>query len=133
MKKADWTKFPRFWFPLILYSGIIFYASSIPNVKTPLQAVFFDKFLHVVLYLPFGFLLARLVYQTGFSVSRNRLLGIVLLGTFFYGVSDEAHQAFVPGRSKEFLDTMADTLGGFLGGCLYWCVLKIREKRLIRE
>jgi VanZ family protein len=28
-----------------------------------------------------------------------------------YGVSDEIHQAFVPGRSSDVLDWMADTAG----------------------
>jgi VanZ family protein len=130
VKKADWTKFLRFWFPLVLYSGIIFYASSMSDVKTPLQKISFDKLLHVFIYLPFGFLLARSVYQTGLLVSRNGLLGFVLLGALLYGASDEIHQAFVPGRSMEFLDVMADMMGGLLGGCLYLYLLRIREKRI---
>jgi VanZ family protein len=35
-----------------------------------------------------------------------------------FGVSDEFHQAFVPGRSVEILDGVADLVGGFLGAVL---------------
>jgi len=95
--------------------------------RQPLQEILFDKLLHVFVYLPFGFLLARLVYHTGFSASRDKLLGIVLLGTFLYGLSDEVHQLFVPGRSLELLDIVADTLGGVLGGYFYSHVLTMKK------
>lgn len=125
MTKQNWVKFQKFWFPLILYSGIIFYASSVPRVKTPLQEIQFDKFLHIFIYLPFGFLLARLIAHTKESVSRRMLLIIVLLGSFVYGLSDEIHQIFVPGRRFEIIDIIANTLGGVGGGYL----LSLRKKK----
>ena len=35
-----------------------------------------------------------------------------------YGLSDEFHQLFVPGRSAELYDALADTIGGFLGASI---------------
>lgn len=36
-----------------------------------------------------------------------------------YGFTDEAHQAFVPGRSPELLDVFADVLGAFFA-LMWW-------------
>ena len=116
MGNQNWAKFQRFWFPVILYSGIIFYVSSVPNVKMPLQEIQFDKFLHVLVYMPFGFLLARGICHTRDSVPRGMLLGAVILGSLLYGISDEVHQSFVSGRSAEALDVITDAIGGAVGG-----------------
>ena len=112
-------KFIRFWFPAILYSGIIFCVSSIPNVTTPLPEVQLDKFLHVLIYLPFGFLVARGIGRSKTSFSSKSLWVIVVLAAFFYGLSDEYHQLFVPGRNFGIFDLIADTIGGAIGGYIY--------------
>ncbi|BDU76163.1 VanZ family protein [Mesoterricola sediminis] len=49
----------------------------------------------------------------GLPVYRRHLLIFALVS--LYGVTDEIHQAFVPGRSPDVLDWVADTLGGGLG------------------
>ena len=119
MGNWNWSKFQKFWFPVILYSGIIFYVSSVPNVKTPLQEIQFDKFLHILAYMPFGFLLARGICNARGSVSSGMLLGTVLLVSFLYGLSDEIHQSFVPGRNAGIIDIIADTVGSVAGGYIY--------------
>lgn len=112
-------KFVRFWFPVILYSGIIFCVSSIPDVTTPLPEAHFDKFLHIFEYLPFGFLVARAIGSTGSVVSGKKLWILVVLATLLYGMSDEYHQSFVPGRDFELFDIVVDTIGGAIGGAVY--------------
>lgn len=124
MGNWNWSKFRKFWFPVILYSGIIFYVSSVPNVKTPLQEMQFDKFLHVLVYMPFGCLLARGISNTQGSVPRGILLTSVLLVSFLYGLSDEIHQSFVPGRNAGVIDIIADTIGGMAGGYIYLLLVK---------
>jgi len=119
MGNWNWSKFQKFWFPVILYSGIIFYVSSMPDVKTPLQGIQFDKFLHILVYVPFGFLLARGICNARGSVSRGMLLGTVLMVSFLYGLSDEIHQSFVPGRNAGIIDIIADTVGSVAGGYIY--------------
>lgn len=119
MGNWNWSKIQRFWFPVILYSGIIFCVSCVPNVKTPLQEIQLDKFLHILTYAPFGFLLARGICNTKDSASRGMLLGIVLLISFLYGLSDEIHQSFVPGRNAGIIDAISDAIGGAVGGSIY--------------
>jgi len=127
MADSNWSKFHRFWFPVILYSAIIFYVSSVPNVRTPLDEVQFDKILHILAYMPFGFLLARGIKNTKPSIPKRALLWSVFVVSLLYGLSDEVHQSFVPGRDAGIVDLMADTLGGFLGGHGYLLFLKHPE------
>ena len=121
-------KFFRFWFPVILYSGIIFYASSIPNVRAPLSEIQFDKVLHIVEFMPLGFLVARGLYSQNLAVSGNVLLVFVFLASFLYGASDEYHQFLVVGRDAGLIDLMADTVGGTIGGAAYLSFVKTRNK-----
>jgi len=123
--KLGFRKFLKFWFPLILYSGIIFYVSSRSDLQTPLPATQFDKFIHMLLYCPFGFLAAYAIGQTKPSVSGNVLWGLAVLLSLLYGVSDEFHQSFVPGRYSSWSDVIADTVGGILGGYYF---LRVRHQ-----
>ena len=109
----------KFWFPVFVYSAIIFGVSALPNVKTPLPEFSFDKVLHVILYLPFGFVLARALNNTQSHPSKRLLLAAVAVFSLAYGLSDEFHQSFVPGRSATLGDAFADTIGGYLGGLIY--------------
>ena len=128
MGKLSKSNFMRFWFPAIVYSGIIFIASSVPNVRTPLAEFGFDKMLHILEYVPFGFLVNRALSGT-WSIQSGRAVGFwVILLTFLYAASDEFHQSFVPGRSLSSLDLTADTIGGAVGGCLYALVNSIRNR-----
>ena len=112
-------KFIRFWFPAILYSGIIFCVSSIPNIETPLPGAQLDKFLHIFIYLPFGFLVARGIDGSRPSIFSRNLWILVVLAAFLYGLSDEYHQSFVIGRIFGINDLLADTIGGAIGGYAY--------------
>jgi UDP-2,3-diacylglucosamine pyrophosphatase LpxH len=51
--------------------------------------------------------------QPGLPMYRRHLMVFLVVAGF--GATDEWHQAFVPGRSCELLDWVADTLGGGLG------------------
>ncbi len=111
-------KFLKFWFPVILYSGIIFYVSSWPDLHTPLGEFKFDKVLHLLEYIPYGFLAARALTE-GKPPFNGFFLWNVLFLSLLYALSDEFHQSFVIGRDASLLDAVADTLGGISGGWIY--------------
>ncbi|MDR3366998.1 MAG: VanZ family protein [Prevotellaceae bacterium] len=48
--------------------------------------------------------------------------------TSIYGATDEVHQHFVPGRSCDVWDWVADTAGAALGAALYTKILKLYFK-----
>lgn len=67
-----------------------------------------DKLVHFGL---FG-VLSSLLYLGGLTVP------LAIAGSAAYGISDEIHQMFVPGRSPELLDLLADLLGASTGAFL---------------
>jgi len=77
---------------------------------------------HAVLYAVLGASLARGARKAAWSVPGWAL---VLLGSL-YGVSDEWHQSFVPGRDPSLGDWAADTVGVLLG---YWITAVILRHR----
>ncbi|OGX07615.1 MAG: hypothetical protein A2Y03_01940 [Omnitrophica WOR_2 bacterium GWF2_38_59] len=108
-------KFIRFWFPVGIYSGIIFYASSLQGVDIPVHVGNADKLVHLIEYIPFGFLVARAFSSTDNLFCKKNFMILSIICSFLYGVSDEYHQLFVIGRDASVLDILADTFGGFFG------------------
>lgn len=53
----------------------------------------------------------------------------VLGAGFLYAVSDEMHQAFVPGRSGEPRDVLIDTFGVLIGICIVRVCLYARARK----
>jgi len=113
------SKFLKFWFPVITYSGIIFYVSSLPDLRLPLKAGHLDKLVHIFEFLPFGFLLARAITGGERRCLTIKICLSVVVLSFLYALSDEFHQIFVIGRSASLWDVLADTVGGVLGIALY--------------
>lgn len=105
---------------MVVYCIIIFLLSSMPNVPG-LPGGISDKAGHAMLYGGLGFLVARAVAGTG---SRWWPLLVVVFAAL-YGLSDEVHQLFVPGRQFELADLAADAAGAAIGAALYrlWVII----------
>lgn len=102
--------------PAILWALLIFVASSIPNVTLPdLKFAPSDKIIHTLAYAVLCGLIERaFARQTKFPRLASWRLGVAVLLTIIYGVTDEFHQSFVPNRDASVLDLVADSLGGLL-------------------
>lgn len=92
----------------------------------------FDKVAH---FLVFG-LLATLVARIPW-VRRRKPLGIVtaVVAVSLFGVMDELHQSFTPGRSVDGWDWVADTVGAAIAVSLYarWAWYRATlERRVVR-
>ena len=97
----------------LLIAGLIFLASSRSRIAAPpLTFLPVDKVAHFGVY---G-LLATLLCRIG-SGWRAAVWAVVAASV--YGVSDEFHQSFVPGRGVELADWVADTAGAALAVGLY--------------
>jgi len=79
------------------------------------QFPFRDKGVHFLEYAVLGWLCAAASRRTWPSASGWRTAAFAVLITVLWGLSDEVHQAFVPGRSSELADVLADFLGGIAG------------------
>jgi len=106
----------KLWLPPIGYALLIFALSSIKSASFPTVGFkLADKFIHLGEYGLFAFILTRFLVQLGW---KNPYIWAVLIASF-YGITDEIHQFYVPGRTMEVYDWMADTLGGLAGSQLY--------------
>ncbi|MBF0531558.1 MAG: VanZ family protein [Candidatus Omnitrophica bacterium] len=112
-------KILKYWFPVILYSGIIWFVSSLSRVPTIVPVDNFDKIEHIIEYCLWGWLLTRaLIGTTRLFLPRFVFLGALLIAMLF-AASDEIHQYFVPGRCADVFDWLADTIGSALGAAIF--------------
>jgi VanZ family protein len=120
----------RFLFLLlaIAWAGVIFYLSSQPGIDTPLLFPGQDKLLHLIAFGLLGFLFMGAMKATR-SGYRTMQVWIVVGLVALYGVLDEFHQYFVPGRSAEIYDALADAAGGLLGAWSMFYLVSVLVSR----
>ena len=113
--------FYRYHLPVIALAIAIFILSSISQLNPPdLGFEIQDKFYHFVFYTMFGFLIARSFSVLNVSPFFHRyFLIFAVVFSAVYGLSDEIHQYFVPGRFCSIGDFVADSLGGVAGVFIY--------------
>ena len=83
---------------------------SVPELLRPVAALN-DKVLHALLYSALGLALAWGRARSSPPPPHY----LLLLAGYLYGALDEWHQSFVPGRTPEFGDWVADVVGVTLG------------------
>jgi VanZ family protein len=111
------------WGPVLVMMAIIFTVSSIPNLQH-LPGNISDKTGHGIGYAMLGALLLRaLAGGRRAGVTWRTVLLAVACATA-YGVSDEFHQRFVPGRSSDVYDVLADAEGATAASLGAWAILK---------
>ena len=111
----------------ILWAGVIFYLSSQPSIDTPSLFPGQDKLFHMVAFGILGFLLMGGMKITSSSY-QTRQVGFVVVLVVLYGLLDEFHQYFVPGRTMDIYDALADAAGGLLGAWSMYYLVKILGK-----
>ena len=95
------------WLPVVLWAGLIFALSSVPDLGTGLGTwdLVLRKIAHFCEYAVLGGLLLRAVGRELVAVAAGAL----------YAASDELHQHFVAGRHAAFRDVAIDTAGVLAG------------------
>jgi VanZ family protein len=107
------------WVPVAIYMGAIFYVSSLTNPPVPANT---DKPLHWLAYLGLAVLVVRALAGGLPRRIRGGVAATALAITIGYGATDEVHQMFVPGRTGDVYDLMADAAGALAGtiACAAW-------------
>jgi len=112
----------------LVYWIILFILTSIPVDQVPKFFGTQDKIEHFAAYFLLSILLClTLHFQRKNLQLSSRALLITFLIVIFYGVIDELHQLFVPGRSGDILDWLADSIGGGLG--IWFCYKFINSSK----
>lgn len=115
--------FFKYWFPILLYCILIFLQSSHPSPDIAPHWPFFDKVLHFFAYALLGALFLRAFNTTRMNHLLKLTILLSILLSSLYGISDEIHQSFVPYRTADAVDALADILGSAFGVYIF---LKIK-------
>jgi len=87
--------------------------TSIPNPDFGEGFPGMDKVAHFGFYGVAGFLSALWRRESGRGTKGSAVFAVVLVA--FLGAADEIHQRWIPGRSMDLLDWVADIAGGVAG------------------
>lgn len=102
--------------PLFIYWLALLIGTSIPSDVSVEIFELSDKLKHFLAYMILAFLLGlNLHFQEKWEFAIKNYFFITLLITLIYGAADEIHQIWIPNRSAEFYDWLADLLGSLVG------------------
>ncbi|ADJ28606.1 VanZ family protein [Nitrosococcus watsonii] len=120
---------PFYWLPLVIYGGLLVYGTLYPwhDWRVPLESEwrpifehgsnvsYSDIFTNIVVYIPFGFLLARAaIFRSPIAQIFAALIGGVMLSFLL-----ESLQVYLPSRVSSFLDLALNGAGALAGGLLF--------------
>lgn len=135
------------WILVAVMLGIIFFMSSrsgealdtntgiITILRNALLAASSAVFGHPVDVSPVGhfaefFLLGlALTNALRLSLPLPKAGAYAVLFASLYGITDELHQIFVPGRSCDPLDWLVDTLAALIAALVFAAIMRARQKR----
>jgi VanZ family protein len=120
------------WGPVALYALAIFVESSISQVPA-FPSGFTDKDGHGLLYAGLAVLALRATAGGRWGGVGLRAAVVAVLFASFYGITDELHQWFVPGRTCDVYDWMADTIGATVAVAVVWLVARVVQRRRNRR
>lgn len=138
---------------MILWAGIIYYASSVSNPYHYFLPDYFeaDKVIqgtehavisssqgdttkqigltsHFLVFVVLSLLVSNAIQQSSTIVSVWWAFPVSVA----YAILDEFHQTYVPGRTFEFLDIILDTIGSLAGILIFLVLVKIIKRHTIR-
>ena len=126
-RRAKARRIAWLWLPVIAYAAVIFILSSISETPSLPEGIS-DKGLHGGLYAGFALVLVR-------ALARGRWAGVTFLSAclavslaVMYGVSDEVHQSFVPGRTADAADVAADAWGAGVAASVAWIIARLGSR-----
>lgn len=109
-------KLVNYWIPPILWALVIFSFSSMQvtgTVDVYWKDFILKKSAHIIEYGILAILLYRAFVNSNIPKQKALFLSILIAG--LYGVSDEFHQSFTPGREPRLRDVVIDTIGATIG------------------
>ena len=114
--------------PPLVWMGIIFFLSAQPDLPGPSQSWLYELLSnagHFTVYAVLAFwwhrALGRISALPGGKSRGQAILFLTFLIAVLYGLSDEFHQSFVPGRDPSLADWAMDALGAATAlGVIAW-------------
>jgi VanZ family protein len=113
------SRWINLWFPVLICMGLIFYFSSLPGSAIPHLFLFQNVVFHLLAYAALAYFFSRALKNTYAGLRLLKIIFFTVLFGMSYGITDELHQLFVPGRLSSVSDVFMDAVGSFLGSLLY--------------
>lgn len=112
------------WIITLALAVLIFYVSSLTAKETSGSGTGINAIVyHLIVFFLLGFFLF-------ISVVRGRNKGLMIPATLLlmsYGILDELHQYFVPGRTSTFSDVVLDSVGIMFAFIFYFISMEYRR------
>ena len=115
------------WGPVVAYMAALFFVSSLSSIPGP-PAGLTDKHEHFFFYGILGALALRALARGEWRRVRLPAVVAAVAISSAYGVTDEFHQRFVPGRDYDVLDMVADAIGSAAAAGVLWAWGIIRRR-----
>jgi len=114
--------------PAILVMITLFMLSTLPGNDPFLNSVHLsDKIEHFIAYFVLGITLCIWVPSKNWLAKPILHSVLVVILCTLFGISDEYHQKFVPGRSCDLYDLCVDFAGGLTAVSAYFLFMRIKK------
>ena len=109
---------------LIIWIIVILTLSSIPDLRIipPWHFTWKDKISHFIEYGIFALLFLLMVKQENRITNHRKSFLAVLTFGLLLAIVDELHQLFIPGRSTDALDIVADSFGIVMVSFIFYLI-----------
>jgi len=94
------------WFLVLFFMAVIFRASAMPGKDIPPLFPFQDICWHFGIYLILAYFFSRALGSTWGQMSVKKIFLFTLAFAVLYGITDELHQLWTPGRSATGFDVL---------------------------
>ena len=124
-------KLLKYWGPPVVWAFIIFLVSAYPIARASeihWKDFVVKKSAHVIEYGIFAALVYRALRSSGVKRENAGIYAIFL--ALLYGVTDEFHQSYTPGREPRVRDVVFDTIGAIASIYSIWNLLPKAPVRL---
>lgn len=116
------------WIWVVAWAAVIFVLSSFSELpKIPSDSG--DKYAHFITYAVLASLTAHALTSGIWGAVKWRHACLATGFAVLYGLTDELHQVFVPGRHPSWSDLAADAAGALIGVGLLWACAIIAATR----
>lgn len=116
------------WIPALFIMGVSWYLSSKSLIGYMPKFINADKLVHLVCFAGLAFWVS---FALNIKTYKSFWIPTIIVST--YGIIDEIHQHFTPGRYVSFFDWTCDTIGAILGSLIFVLVYKIVQKMSVKE
>jgi VanZ family protein len=122
----------KYYVPALVWFGVIFRLCTMPGIDLPDLGLFEpDKIAHAGIHFLLVSFAAWGAYKNRVSLKKiNLILLYFAVGSMFYGMSLEfIQETFFPGRTFDWFDALANSVGAFVGMLVArrWYQIKSRQ------